>query len=324
MKRVRIFASVWIAYTLFQAACRESSELPSLESKRMIVAAVSGVPIYREQFEAELKQYVTRKSNADSLEGKTQRRVLLDHMIERRIILNEADRQNVVVGIEEVRGAFNRSKRDWLSLEQAEECTDCIFDEELRSRGLSGDDLTNQLRDELMIQKYFRNHVFSRIAITDEEIDTYIEAHPDVQHAPERVRALQILVKTKDEAFSVYKEIRRGLAFEDAAIRYSLSPESKNGGDLGYFSRGMMPKIFDEVCFELNNDEISKPVDSDYGFHIFKLIDKEPAHQRDPEIIRDRVERLIRQTKEYNAQKNTMAKLRREARIVIMEDSLAK
>ena len=135
---------------------------------------------------------------------------------------------------------------------------------------------------------------------------------------------MQILVKTKDEAFSVYKEIRRGLAFEDAAIRYSLSPESKNGGDLGYFSRGMMPKIFDEVCFELNNDEISKPVDSDYGFHIFKLIDKEPAHQRDPEIIRDRVERLIRQTKEYNAQKNTMAKLRREARIVIMEDSLAK
>src|SRR5690606_29209000 len=159
------------------------------------------------------------------------------------------------------------------------------------------------LRNQIMIRKYFKEHVFSRIAVTDQEIDAYLEQNPQLRVAPEQVRALQIVVKSEEEATEIARELRRGLAFEDAAIKYSLSPEGKNGGDLGYFARGEMPAVFDEVCFAMRAGQVSKVVASDYGFHIFKVIDHVSVGERPTAQLREEVETLLLRRKEREAQK---------------------
>lgn len=88
------------------------------------------------------------------------------------------------------------------------------------------------------------------------------------------VKASHILVKTEQEALKLYEEIKNGKAFEDAAAQYSLCPSGAMGGDLGYFGRGMMVKPFEDAAFDMEVGEISKPVQTQFGWHLIQLNDK--------------------------------------------------
>ena len=66
------------------------------------------------------------------------------------------------------------------------------------------------------------------------------------------VRASHILVKTEQEAKDLYEEITSGkITFADAAMEKSLCPSARDGGDLGYFGKGMMVKPFEDACFSI-------------------------------------------------------------------------
>ncbi len=88
------------------------------------------------------------------------------------------------------------------------------------------------------------------------------------------VKASHILVKTEQEALKLYEEIKNGKSFEDAAVQYSLCPSGAMGGDLGYFGRGMMVKPFEDAAFDMEVGEISKPVQTQFGWHLIQLNDK--------------------------------------------------
>ena len=80
---------------------------------------------------------------------------------------------------------------------------------------------------------------------------------------------------SKDDAFQrvneLYKKvIENPISFKDLAIKHSDCSSSSVGGELGSFGRGMMVKEFEEAAFNLKKDEISKPVETDFGFHIIK------------------------------------------------------
>lgn len=88
------------------------------------------------------------------------------------------------------------------------------------------------------------------------------------------VKASHILVKTEQEAMDLYNEIANGKSFEEIAQEKSLCPSGQNGGDLGFFGKGMMVKPFEDAAFELEIGEISKPVETQFGWHLIKLVDK--------------------------------------------------
>lgn len=89
------------------------------------------------------------------------------------------------------------------------------------------------------------------------------------------VRASHILVKTEDEAKSLLEEIRAGKSFAEAAEEVSLCPSGQNGGDLGFFGRGMMVKPFEDAAFAMENiGEVSEPVQTQFGWHLIKLTGK--------------------------------------------------
>ena len=86
------------------------------------------------------------------------------------------------------------------------------------------------------------------------------------------VRASYILVKTKEEAEKLREEIVNGKDFAKAALEESLCPSKRDGGDLGFFKRGVMVKPFEDAAFELKEiGDISEPVETQFGWHLIKL-----------------------------------------------------
>ena len=86
------------------------------------------------------------------------------------------------------------------------------------------------------------------------------------------VRASHILVKTEDEAKSLLEEIKGGKSFADAAKEVSLCPSGRDGGDLGFFRRGVMVKPFEDAAFALKNiGDISEPVQTQFGRHLIQM-----------------------------------------------------
>ncbi len=90
------------------------------------------------------------------------------------------------------------------------------------------------------------------------------------------VRASHILVKTEDEAKNILNDIKNGkITFADAAKDLSLCPSGQNGGDLGFFGKGMMVKPFEDAAFAMNEiGEISDPVKTQFGWHLIQLTGK--------------------------------------------------
>jgi len=90
-----------------------------------------------------------------------------------------------------------------------------------------------------------------------------------------RVKASHILVKTEDEAKQLYEEIKGGKDFSQAAMEYSSCPSGRNGGDLGFFPKGVMVKPFEEAAFSLPVGELSQPVETQFGWHLILVTDIE-------------------------------------------------
>ena len=88
------------------------------------------------------------------------------------------------------------------------------------------------------------------------------------------VRASHILVKNRNEAVQIKKDIENGGSFEEYAQKYSLCPSGQRGGDLGYFGRGQMVKEFEDAAFELPVGTVSEPVLTDFGWHLIKVTDQ--------------------------------------------------
>lgn len=87
------------------------------------------------------------------------------------------------------------------------------------------------------------------------------------------VRASHVLVKTEDEAKKLREDINAGkISFEDAARQISLCPSGHEGGDLGFFKRGVMVKPFEDAAFALKEiGEVSEPVETQFGWHLIQL-----------------------------------------------------
>jgi foldase protein PrsA len=84
------------------------------------------------------------------------------------------------------------------------------------------------------------------------------------------IKASHILVNTKEEAEVIIEELKKGGDFAAIAKKKSLCPSKEEGGDLGYFGKGMMVPEFEQAAFALKVGEISKSVQTQFGSHVIK------------------------------------------------------
>jgi len=88
------------------------------------------------------------------------------------------------------------------------------------------------------------------------------------------VKASHILVSTQSKAQTLKTMIEEGEDFAYLARQYSQCPSKTIGGDLGYFKRGQMVKEFEMAAFDLPVGEISEPIQTQFGWHLIKVVDK--------------------------------------------------
>jgi peptidyl-prolyl cis-trans isomerase C len=151
-----------------------------------------------------------------------------------------------------------------------------------RARALNlGDDLEvkrtlRQLESRVLEQTYLRRIVEGRV--TDEAVRRRYERDKDTLSGGKKVRARHILVKTRDEAMAILREISRGKDFATLAREKSIGPSKTQGGDLGFFTREAMLPAFSNVAFSLKKGEVSRaPVQTQYGWHVIKVEDIQEA-----------------------------------------------
>lgn len=87
-----------------------------------------------------------------------------------------------------------------------------------------------------------------------------------------RACARHILVKTRDQAEKLKKQLKLGADFGKLAKKHSLCPSGKRGGDLGEFRRGEMVKAFDDVVFKKPELVVHGPVKTKFGWHLIETI----------------------------------------------------
>jgi peptidyl-prolyl cis-trans isomerase C len=89
-----------------------------------------------------------------------------------------------------------------------------------------------------------------------------------------QARASHILVKTEDQAKQIMKRLTDGEEFAAVARRFSSCPSGKNGGDLGWFGKGMMVPEFEKIAFEEEVGKVVGPVKTQFGYHVIKVTGK--------------------------------------------------
>jgi len=168
--------------------------------------------------------------------------------------------------------------------------------------------------DRLLRDVYLEQRIDA--ALTDERLqaayDRYLEANP-----PEReIRARHILVEERAAAEALIAELQGGADFAELARENSTGPSGPSGGDLGWFSEGMMVPAFSEAAFALEVGGITEtPVETQFGWHVITVTDErqsEPASFEEVEPqLRDDLSRTIAQ--------NLLDELRSTASIELTE-----
>ncbi len=161
-------------------------------------------------------------------------------------------------------------------------------------------------RDEMRRQKLIASLNADVPDPSDAEIHDEYDKHPNEFKSGEEVHVRQILVHDENLAAEIVSRLKKGEHFEDLSSQYSLAPNAKKGGDIGYVSRGELPKMFEDVIFALKPGQISNVIKTDSSFHVFRVderrgpgtIDLQTAapviRQRLREdAVRDRIAQLV-------------------------------
>lgn len=165
---------------------------------------------------------------------------------------------------------------------------------------------------------FFENKV--RDSIGEAQAKTLYEERVKTIPAQPEVRARHILVKTEDEAKKIAKEISGGADFAESAKKYSQDSGGEGGGDLGYFTRGQMVKVFEEAAFGLEKGKVSPPVQSEFGWHIIKVEDKRERLPLAFEEVREQITASLIQAK----LQSTVQEMREQAKIEIVDPDVKK
>jgi peptidyl-prolyl cis-trans isomerase D len=145
------------------------------------------------------------------------------------------------------------------------------------------------------------NQVRQGLQISDDQLKTQYQQNIQQYQVPNRVHVEHILLmtvgkpdavveETKKKAQDILNQAKKGTNFEELAKKYSEDPSTKDkGGDLGWLVQGQTVAEFEKAAFTLPKGSISDLVKTQYGFHILKIIDKESAHTKPLEEVKDSI-----------------------------------
>jgi foldase protein PrsA len=233
------------------------------------IALVNGEEISTVAYEAELEralysvsaQYAVDWNDPQnrSLLPSFQQQVL-DQIIDRTLLSQLASQEGITVSSEEVEAEIALIQAQ---IQQDPSVAD--WDSFLVANNLTEQAVRSMIADQILVQTLVENHAGSSVV--------------------EQVRASHILVETEETGQEVLDKLATGEEFGALATEYSTDPGSKDqGGDLGWFPPGMMVPEFEQAAFSLEPGETSGLVQTDYGYHLIQVHEKE-EREMDPALF---------------------------------------
>lgn len=216
-------------------------------------------------------------SQLSRLDPETLKKQVLERMIRDTIQIQQAKQYGITVDDLMLNRTLER-------LAQTNKMTLEIFRDTIEAQGLNYTRFREQTRDELIINQLQQRIVASKISVSDQEVQQYIEQNEADDSSKVTYRLSHILIatpetaspedidKAKQTADSVYKKITHGSKFEDMAIKYSSGRNALKGGDLGERKGNELPQLFVDAIKGLTAGETSKPIKSASGFHLLQLV----------------------------------------------------
>jgi len=312
----RILILSGILLCSFAAGCKKESA-PGPD----VWAVVNGKDISR----AEVDKYYRTRVNADAPapsqeEALSLKLSILDELINNEILIERANKMNLVASDAEVEDKFTESKSPYTEEE---------FQKKLKDTNLTVNDLKGDIRRQLSVQKLLNREVVAKISITDQDVsDFYQKNRSQFNVAEPQFHIAQIVVTShpdpsvhnrKNDKATTEGEAKRKIAvleqklssgsdFGQLAMDYSEDSTATTGGDLGFIPESALNKsdpVLKKTVLEMKPGQVTPPIGvPNQGYRILKLITKEPAGQRDladPQVqqtirdtLRNRKEQLLR------------------------------
>ena len=196
---------------------------------------------------------------------------MLEQVRERLIIeelqLQMAIRGGVRVGDGELNQAFEEiAKNNEMTLE--------AFIESLESEGASYEELRDQVRKEMIIQRVQRGKVGRQVDITEQELDGFLATEGSVKELSPELFVRQILVEDKIKAEKVLSDLESGEDFQVLAKERSTNANAASGGEMGWRNLADLPSLFADALKGKKKGYVSPPLESGSGFFVLQLEDK--------------------------------------------------
>lgn len=301
---------------LFFFGCKKAEQgategaSPEVSADLRIVATVNGDPITLGEF---LERFARAgfETDGDDAAPAAVKVEFLNRLIERKMLLKEAQRGRIKVGLPEINERIEQLRKD-----QGKDVK-----ETLAASGIDFEKWKADIWENMMIERLLSREIDRHIVISASEVRRYYQEHPAEFERPEQVRARQIVVTTEGEARKVIELLQTRGDFAAVAKEKSTAPEAEKGGDLGYFAAGEMPPEFN-VVFGLPKGGVSGVVKSPYGFHIFKLEDRRPAGKRSLEEVSQEIQARLTQEKQEKRFRSWMNELRSRTKFEVNYEAL--
>jgi len=289
------------AATVLVASCSKKNKeaahgFPDSLVADEVIATVNEEPVTGR----ELKVLAYTATGAmDSTKSESFNTRLLDQMIDRKLMAQEAKAAGVSVPDSVVTNVLDQFVRQFGGEEQV--------DQMLAPMGLSRDDFRAAIQRDLTIRKYVDERITAAIAVSDADSRAFYDQNPDMFAGTDSVHALHIILLSHEGDTDQQKKDRRaqlesirqraigGDDFGTLAREYSQDNVAQNGGDLGYFPRGMMVKSFEDAAFALKKGQISGIVETQFGLHLIKCLDKKEARTIPYDEAKTSIDMMLKQ-----------------------------
>lgn len=285
-----------------------------------IVAWVNGDIITRSQYEAE-EQAMTaeayRRLTGEELDQRlaTIRTTLLQQIIDRKILVHHA--QGLGYDIAKMKESMFEDFMKQQGIEDRAE-----MEQLLAAEGTTPDELKRRLVEMHAPDEVIRFEVVKRLAVGDQEVETYYAAHPDefVIEAEASFREIVLLAgenadraEIREKAEEIVRQAREGADFGELARAHSEVGTADEGGLIGPVTPGDVATVLREVVFTLAPGQVSEPIETDYGIHLVQVDERTEAHEKSLDEMRGRLREHLENVKYRQQLQDFLVRAREES-----------
>ncbi|MCD4655394.1 peptidylprolyl isomerase, partial [bacterium] len=192
------------------------------------------------------------------------------------------------------------------------------------------DELKETLRRQTIVRKVMRREVQSKIRVTEAEIKNFREENRDQYETRARVRVGVLMLDIESQGlFSksavekkakvLHEKLENGADFAVLVKEFSDGPATDNSGDIGFLEKGKTLPVIENVAFQLEVGNFSRPLKTDFGWVIVKVLEKIEEGVQPLSEVRDEIENIIRNQKSREMESDWFEKQRAKTYVQIMD-----